>query len=104
MINYKLTLLLSGEANSAVIRSDGACIPFDPQNTDYAEYLEWVAEGNTPEPMDVPNPQLAINVEALAYLDSTDWYVTRFAETGEAIPTDIKTKRQEARLAVIQID
>ena len=27
-----------------------SCIPFNPDNTDYQEYLKWVAEGNTPEP------------------------------------------------------
>jgi hypothetical protein len=33
-----------------IVRSDGAWIPQDPANTDYQQYLEWVADGNTPEP------------------------------------------------------
>ena len=28
------------------------CIPFDNDNTDYKAYLDWVAEGNTPDPAD----------------------------------------------------
>ena len=27
-------------------------IPFDPDNTDYQEYLAWLAEGNEPLPAD----------------------------------------------------
>jgi len=37
----------------AIIRTtDNACIPFDFANTDYQEYLKWVAEGGVPLPPD----------------------------------------------------
>ena len=32
--------------------ADNAYIPFDPANTDYQKYLQWLAEGNQPLPAD----------------------------------------------------
>lgn len=35
---------------NAIIRlADGATVPFAEDNTDYQEYLKWLALGNTPE-------------------------------------------------------
>ena len=42
------------EVISIIRIDDYICIPFDPANTDYQAYLEWVAEGNTPLPPDEP--------------------------------------------------
>ena len=52
---YKLTNPLFGQTEpTSVIRLlDGACIPFAFDNTDYQEYLKWLAEGNEPIPADV---------------------------------------------------
>ena len=51
---YKLINDENGNPTS-ISKIDGAFlvgIPFDPANTDYQEYLAWVAEGNTPLPAD----------------------------------------------------
>lgn len=48
------------------------------------------------KPTETARNQARIN-ELQSYLDSTDWYVARFAETGIEIPEEIKRQRQEAR-------
>lgn len=52
-MSYKLMQTPDGEQIPAVYRlSDGASIPFDPDNLDYQQYLSWLDSGNTPTPAD----------------------------------------------------
>ena len=51
MSDYQLT------ATDSIIRTeDGACIPADPANRDYAEYLAWVEDGGVADPYVEPIP------------------------------------------------
>ena len=56
MAIYKLNQHSTESEPSSVTLTDGSgkvvCIPFDEDNTDYQEYLEWVSKGNTAEEAD----------------------------------------------------
>ena len=51
---YKLisTHPITNEELGIIRLSDNAEIPINEANTDYQEYLEWLAKGNEPEPAD----------------------------------------------------
>jgi hypothetical protein len=51
---YKQNKNTDGNISTQTIKrlSDNACIPFDPANTCYQQYLVWLDEGNTPLPAD----------------------------------------------------
>ena len=49
---YKLFKSQVTNQLTAIVKTDGEnvlVIPMDKANTDYQEYLAWIAEGNTPE-------------------------------------------------------
>ena len=81
-------------------------VPNDPDNQDCQDVLAWIAEGNTPTPEFTDaeiaaNTQAELNVTSRTYLASTDWYITRKAETGDAVPSEITTLRTAARDAIV---
>ena len=49
VVMYKLHISLISQNHLIVRESDGAYIPTDPANSDYQQYLAWVAEGNVAE-------------------------------------------------------
>jgi len=81
-------------------------VPNDPANRHCQMVLAWIAEGNTPTPEFTDaeiaaNTQAELNATSQAYLASTDWYITRKAETGDAVPSEITTLRTAARDAIV---
>jgi hypothetical protein len=88
---YKLN-----QNSTTIIRlADGANIPDDPANTDYANYLEWVEEGNTPEAADVSPDPTYKELRAAEYPSVVD-QLDKIYHTGiDGWKTDIKVVKDK---------
>jgi hypothetical protein len=69
-------------SNGGIIRdADGAFIPDDPANRDYAEYMAWMAEGNEATPYQPPAPTWGdFQSEARDALEATSHTMERITE------------------------
>jgi len=79
--------LILGQSKGKIIR---------PNNEGYPILVD-------PPPPTPEEEQEAKNQEARDYLNKTDWYVVRFAETGVPIPADITAAREEARKSIVVV-
>ena len=88
---YQLT-----NTTSIIRTSDGAYIPADEANTDYADYLLWLEDGNNPE---AATPEPKPDIEALrraAYQVEADPLFFK-AQRGEATQADWLAKAEEIK-------
>tara|TARA_Y100000310_G_C20595522_1_gene770303 strand:- start:90 stop:386 length:297 start_codon:yes stop_codon:yes gene_type:complete len=77
-------------------------------NPEFEKILDGTESSPTPTlNSDAPKPdatEIALDLkrvkahEAKRYLAETDWYASRKAETGKAIPDDVLAKRVQARI------
>lgn len=79
--------------------ADGAFIPPDEANADYAAYLDWVAAGNTPDgdPAAANAAWDAYRAKAVQALSASDTTVLRCYENGVPLPKEWADYRKALR-------
>ena len=71
---------------------------FDPEDESEEPRMIFQFPGLTFEDLTVTRTAYEIGVICKRYLKDTDWYVARKSETGKDIPSDVLTKRAQARI------
>ena len=56
-MQYQIQNNRDGKPVAVTIVGEPISIPMDPANTDYQQYLAWLAEGNEPLPADEPSKE-----------------------------------------------
>lgn len=87
------------EISPAVVDSEGVEISpaqFEEQQIEISGYSVEIVD------ISAQLEQEATNTAALKVLAESDWYVTRLAETGVAIPEEVLTARAAARLSIVR--
>ena len=87
--------------------SDGEHMSIIEEANSTGKLISGDADGNPilldpPEPTEEEKIQQEVQ-ELESYLTETDWYAIRYADTGEEIPTEIKSKRQKARNRISEL-
>ena len=93
--NKPMVDVLSEVTKRTVVMSDTQYVYLDTKEMVELEHIEAAQAQRVQEVQEFELK--AKQQEAQAYLDSTDWYVTRKSETGVAIPQEVLTKRAECR-------
>ena len=84
-MDYKLIKTVDGDTLDIVQRlTDNALIPFDPANTDYQKYLDWLAEGNEPLPADNAVTWDTIRAKRDQLIRDSDWTMIPGATVDQA--------------------
>jgi hypothetical protein len=86
------------DLNETFLLNESIFVPKAEDNRDYQLVLQWIADGNTPEPQftqaELDAQVLVASIaEALQYLKDTDFYYARFLETNEAVPAEVVAER-----------